>query len=136
MSPEDRRRSARTLAAQRKLALRRRARRIRRSVAAITVAVFLVAFVGIYVQLASGHDPALTANEKKRSSAALAAAGESSAPVSTSSSGASPSATGEASESGSASGESSSSASESTSSDSESSAGESSGPSSVTTSQS
>jgi hypothetical protein len=50
-------------------AMRRRARRIRQSVTGMAVALFLCAFLVVYVQLASGHDPALTANALRRSAA-------------------------------------------------------------------
>jgi len=46
--------------------MRRRARRIRRAVASLAVALFATAFLIVYVQLASGHDPALVANAAKR----------------------------------------------------------------------
>jgi hypothetical protein len=39
---------------------------IRKRVAAATIALFLAAFLVVYVQLASGHDPALTASERSR----------------------------------------------------------------------
>ena len=48
---------ARARAGDRRAALRRRARRIRRSVAAFAAALFCAAFLMVYVQLASGHDP-------------------------------------------------------------------------------
>ena len=51
-------------------ALRRRTRRIRRSVAGLALALFAVAFLIVYVQLASGHDPALVANSERRAAAA------------------------------------------------------------------
>jgi hypothetical protein len=47
--------------------MRRRARRIRRSVAAFSATLFAVAFMVVYVQLASGHDPALLADAKRAS---------------------------------------------------------------------
>jgi hypothetical protein len=53
---------ARTLARSRRDALRRRARRIRRSVAATAAALFSALFLVVYPQLASGHDPALSAS--------------------------------------------------------------------------
>ena len=99
----------------RRAALARRVRRIRRSVAGLALATFTAAFLTIYVQLASGHDPALTANSKRRAAVATTrtAAGTSSA--ATASTGTSTS---------------------SSSSESESEATEASSPSSVTTSQS
>jgi hypothetical protein len=46
--------------------MRRRTRKIRRSVAGLTLGLFTAAFLAVYVQLASGHDPALTANAGRR----------------------------------------------------------------------
>jgi uncharacterized membrane protein YgcG len=69
---------ARTLARRHRDALRRRTRRIRRSVAGLALALFAAAFLIVYVQLASGHDPALVANAARRADAAASAAGESS----------------------------------------------------------
>jgi hypothetical protein len=46
--------------------MRLRARRIRQRVAGLAVALFSAAFLTVYVQLASGHDPALTASAKRR----------------------------------------------------------------------
>jgi type IV secretory pathway TrbL component len=60
---------ARALAKGRLEAMRRRARRIRRTVASLAVALFATAFLIVYVQLASGHDPALVANAAKRRAA-------------------------------------------------------------------
>jgi len=48
-------------------AMRGRARRIRRYVAGTAGALFVAAFLGVYVQLASGHDPALVAASKRTS---------------------------------------------------------------------
>jgi hypothetical protein len=62
------------LAHTRREALAHRARRIRRSVAGLAVALFTVVFVIVYVQLASGHDPALVANARRRTAAATEAA--------------------------------------------------------------
>jgi hypothetical protein len=45
--------------------LRRRVRRIRRSVALFAAALFSAAFLMVYVQLASGHDPALVADARR-----------------------------------------------------------------------
>jgi hypothetical protein len=53
--------------------MRRRARRIRRAVASLAVALFATAFLIVYVQLASGHDPALVANAAKRHAATTSA---------------------------------------------------------------
>lgn len=49
--------------------MRRRARRIRRAVVGLAVALFAATFLVVYVQLASGHDPALVANAAKRRAA-------------------------------------------------------------------
>ena len=68
--PRTARMDARELARAKRDALARRARRIRRSVAAATVAMFVAVFLVVYVQLASGHDPALVANAEKRAAAA------------------------------------------------------------------
>jgi hypothetical protein len=69
------------LAGDRRDAMRLRTRRIRRSVAALAAVLFSTAFLVIYVQLASGHDPALVANAKR---AAAAAADTSTSSTSTS----------------------------------------------------
>ena len=45
-------------------AMQRRARRIRRYVSGTACALFVAAFLGVYVQLASGNDPALLAASK------------------------------------------------------------------------
>ena len=58
--------SAKALARARREAMHRRARRIRRRVAAGAAALFAAAFLGVYVQLAAGHDPALNAAAKRR----------------------------------------------------------------------
>ena len=114
----------RALARQKLIAMRRRARRIRRLVAGLAAATFTVAFLAVYVQLASGHDPALSA-AAKRSSASGAHQSSASARESSSSS----SSGGKSSSSSSSGGESSAS--------SPSGSGESSsGPSAVTTAQS
>lgn len=55
---------ATALAKSRRDAMRRRARKIRKSVAAAAAALFVAAFLAVYVQLASGHDPALSAKSK------------------------------------------------------------------------
>jgi hypothetical protein len=105
---------ARARALSHRDAIRRRARRIRRSVAALAVTLFAVAFLVVYVQLASGHDPALVVNAEKRA-AALGSTGnstsESSASTGTSESSASSTGTSEASGESSASGGGESSAS-------------------------
>ena len=69
---------ARGLAAARREAMARRARRIRRSVAAISSTLFVVAFLAISVQLASGHDPSLSSAEARRAAAANLVASKSS----------------------------------------------------------
>jgi hypothetical protein len=51
---------ARALAASRRALVLQRARRIRRTVVALSVALFVSAFAVIYVQLVAGHDPALS----------------------------------------------------------------------------
>ena len=81
---------AKALAQDRRDAMRLRARRIRRAVAGLTAALFASAFLIVYVQLASGHDPALVANAAKRratsasATGAKASAGESSTSTGTS----------------------------------------------------
>jgi uncharacterized membrane protein YgcG len=60
----------RALARQKLIAMRRRARRIRRLVAGLAAATFTAAFLAVYVQLASGHDPALSAAAKRSSTSA------------------------------------------------------------------
>lgn len=65
-APSPRQRDAKALATSRRDAMLRRARRIRRTVAALAATLFATAFLIVYVQLASGHDPALLANAAKR----------------------------------------------------------------------
>lgn len=60
---------ARALAGSRRAAMRRRARLIRRSVAVLAVTLFALVFTVVYVQLASGHDPALAAAARRRAAA-------------------------------------------------------------------
>jgi hypothetical protein len=69
---------ARALARRHRDALRRRTLRIRRSVAGLALALFAAAFLIVYVQLASGHDPALVANAARRAEAGTETASESS----------------------------------------------------------
>jgi hypothetical protein len=69
---------ARALARRHRAALRQRTLRIRRSVAGLALALFAAAFLIVYVQLASGHDPALVANAARRAEANPGAAGDSS----------------------------------------------------------
>lgn len=52
--------SGKALARSRLRARRRKARGIRRKVAAFSVAAFLAAWLGIYVQMVEGKDPALS----------------------------------------------------------------------------
>lgn len=122
--------SAKALARCRRDAMRRRARRIRRSVAAGAAILFSVAFLVIYVQLSSGHDPALAA-ASARVKANATSAGRSSSAVGS-----------EESSSATSSGESSSEAAESSGSETSSETGSTdseesaASPSPVTTSQS
>jgi hypothetical protein len=58
------------LARIRRDAMRQRARHIRRSVTGLALALFTAAFVGIYVQLASGNDPALSKRHTTTTTAA------------------------------------------------------------------
>ena len=58
---------------RRRLAARRlRTHRIRVGVAAATVSTFIALFSGLYVQMASGHDPALGSTGSSASSSAVA----------------------------------------------------------------
>ncbi|HEX3518610.1 MAG TPA: hypothetical protein VHT29_06210 [Solirubrobacteraceae bacterium] len=54
------------LARSRREGMLLRTRKIRRSVAGLALGLFTAAFLAVYVQLASGHDPALTANAERR----------------------------------------------------------------------
>jgi hypothetical protein len=65
---------ARALAGSRRAAMRRRERRIRRSVAAFAATLFCAASLMVYVQLASGHDPALVANARHLAAASASKA--------------------------------------------------------------
>ncbi len=67
-----------TLARIRRDSMHLRARRIRRSVTGLALALFTAAFVGIYVQLASGHDPALGKRQTTTSTTAAKSDTESS----------------------------------------------------------
>ncbi len=140
---------ARALASSRREALGRRTRRIRRSVAGLAVTMFALVFAIVYVQLASGNDPALSANAARRRAALVASKSESTgAPSSSAGASSSGSSTTESAtsspESGTSSSESASSASESGTSTTESGSSSptgteeesSSGPSAVRTSQS
>jgi hypothetical protein len=62
--------SPKQLADSRRQAMRLRARRIRQGVAGLALALFSAAFLTVYVQLASGHDPALVAATNRRVSSA------------------------------------------------------------------
>ena len=78
-SKDRRQADGRALAAGRLAAMRRRRLRIRRRVAGLTAALFSAAFLAVYVQLASGHDPALSS--KASSSKTSAPAVSTSAPA-------------------------------------------------------
>jgi hypothetical protein len=124
------------IANERRQALLTRARRIRRSVAALTATLFSVAFLVIYVQLASGHDPALLANAKRAATEKADKASSSTSSTGTSSS-STPTTSTEESDEASSSSEEASTGEEASSTESSTGAGEeSSGPSAVTTSQS
>jgi hypothetical protein len=75
--------SARARAAAHRDGLYRRARRIRRSVASLAAVLFSTAFLVIYVQLASGHDPAL-ANTKRTAGTSTSTGSSNAAATSTS----------------------------------------------------
>jgi hypothetical protein len=62
---------ARELGRRRLAERRRRIHRIRARVAAAAAATFLAVFSGLYVQMASGHDPALGASATTGSSTAM-----------------------------------------------------------------
>jgi hypothetical protein len=105
--------NARSIARGRRAAMRRRARRIRRSVVGLAAALFSTAFLAVYVQLASGHDPALS-TKKATATASSTSTGTSNSTESSgteSSSGSSTSGSGSSGSSSSASEESSNSAS-------------------------
>ncbi len=120
---------ARQLAQAKREAMARRAKRIRVWVAATTASLFLAAFLVVYVQLASGHDPGLVASAQRRA-AASSGSSSSNAESGTGTGSGESSSTGESSSSSESSGESSSSASEAES------ESESSGSSELRTSQS
>ena len=67
------------------LARRARVRRIRARVAAGATALFLAAFSGLYVQMATGHDPALGTSTAQVASATTSSSSTSSSTSSTSS---------------------------------------------------
>ena len=66
------------------LARRARVRRIRARVAAGTTALFLAAFSGLYVQMATGHDPVLGTSTAQVASATTSSSSTSSSTSSTS----------------------------------------------------
>ncbi|MCW3019172.1 MAG: hypothetical protein JWN10_1480 [Solirubrobacterales bacterium] len=86
-APATGRSETRARASSHREAIRRRTRRIRRSVAILAVALFAAAFLLVYVQLASGHDPALVANARKRAISAGSASKAQPATTSSTSSG-------------------------------------------------
>jgi len=64
-----------TVVQERLAARRRRFSRIRRWIAGAAVAVFIAAFSTLYVQMATGHDPAL-ASSSKTSTAVVASSAD------------------------------------------------------------
>ena len=74
---KDRALEGRALAGAKREQMRRRASRIRQTIALSAAGLFAAAFLGVYVQLASGHDPALLASAAKRSSTSVLAAASS-----------------------------------------------------------
>jgi cytoskeletal protein RodZ len=123
---------ARMHARERVATMRLRARRIRRSVVALAATVFTATFLVVYVQMASGHDPALTAAVKR----SAAASGSGSKPASDKSSASSSAASSPAGESAAPSSTGSTASGESSSAGSSSSGESSGGSSAVTTRQS
>jgi hypothetical protein len=121
--------AARRLGQRRRAEMLTRARRIRITVATLATSLFIAAFAVVYVQLASGHDPALVADAKRAQTSTGASGGSSST---ASKAAATESSSGSSESSASSSGESSSGESSS----SESSSSEGSSPSAVTTRQS
>jgi len=67
-------------------ARRLRVRRIRRTVTTVAVAVFLALFATIYIQMASGHDPALSSSTATASTATTSSGSSTSSDDSSSSS--------------------------------------------------
>ncbi|MDQ6804414.1 MAG: hypothetical protein M3065_05510 [Actinomycetota bacterium] len=57
---------AKRLGRERLRARRRRVRTLRRRVTAVVLAAFMALWIGIYAQLATGHDPALLSNATRR----------------------------------------------------------------------
>jgi hypothetical protein len=86
-NPTDAKVKARALAAERRAAMRLRARRIRQSVAALTASMFIFSGAYIGIQLANGKDPSLLASSGSGTSATLVASNTSPA-VKTTASGA------------------------------------------------
>jgi hypothetical protein len=80
--------TGRARADSRRAAIRRRTLTIRRSVAAVAAALFSAAFLTLYVQLASGHDPALAKAAKHATSATASSGVTTSASASSASTGA------------------------------------------------
>jgi hypothetical protein len=66
--------AARAAADSKRAAMHRRVRRIRRYVAGLAASLFSAAFLVVYVQLASGHDPALSAALRKSTAASASSA--------------------------------------------------------------
>ena len=139
MSPEE----GRILARERVRARKDRARTIRRRVVAITLSLFLAAWVLMFGRLVTGHDPALGATSHSTkttqpASSSANATGSQTGSSSSGSTGSSSSGSGSSDSTGSGSSDSSGSSGSSGSSDStgSSSSGSSSGASAVTTSQS
>jgi hypothetical protein len=79
--------TARAAARSKRAAMHRRVRRIRRYVAGLAASLFSVAFLVVYVQLASGHDPALSAKKSTAASASNATTSTASSNGSTASTG-------------------------------------------------
>lgn len=77
----------RQVAAQHAHRRRERLSRIRTTVAAVSVCLFILLFSGIYVQMAAGRDPALSVSHAKKAAVTQKASGSPStqaAPVTTS----------------------------------------------------
>src|SRR4051794_26306339 len=74
--------NARALAKGRRAAMLRRARRIRRAVVGLVAALFSAAFLAVYVQLASGHDPALSTRQNATPATVVQSSTSSSSPSS------------------------------------------------------
>ena len=72
-NPTDAKIKARALAAERRAAMRLRARKIRQSVAALTASMFIFSGAYIGIQLANGKDPSLLASSSSGTSTTLVA---------------------------------------------------------------